>query len=69
MILSAATYDGYKTCQAGGDTAFPAIYPEKGEEFVFMNYTTPLSKRDRWWSHEQLGSTVLYVARLRWERK
>ncbi|MCS7298069.1 MAG: hypothetical protein RMK19_01135 [Bacteroidia bacterium] len=48
-----------------GDTAFPAIYPYSGRDFVLVNYTSPLSKEDRWWIRGQLGRTTLYRIRLR----
>ncbi|MCS6895761.1 MAG: hypothetical protein NZZ60_06410 [Bacteroidia bacterium] len=49
-----------------GDTAFPAIYPSRGEEFIIANYTNPLSGKDVWWLRGQLSRTVIYTARLRW---
>lgn len=50
-----------------GDTAFPAIYPDSGQEFVLINYTSPLSGKDVWWIRGQLGRTILYKLRLRWQ--
>lgn len=49
-----------------GDTAFPAIYPSTGRTFILINYTSPLSGKDRWWIGGQLRPTVLYKLRLEW---
>lgn len=49
-----------------GDTAFPAIYPAAGTDFILINYTSPLNGKDRWWIGGQLRDTYLYWLRLHW---
>lgn len=50
-----------------GDTAFPAAVKWEGQSYAVINYTSPLSGKDRLWIGGQLRPTHLYRIFLRWK--
>jgi hypothetical protein len=43
-----------------GDTAFPAITKIGPGKYVFMNYSSDITKRNKIWITGQLGKTYIY---------
>ncbi len=50
-----------------GDTAFPAIRRLDAHSFLIANYTSDISKKNRWWFWGQIKPTYIYLTKLTFE--
>ena len=50
-----------------GDTAFPAIRRLDAHSFLIANYTSDISKKNRWWFWGQIKPTYIYMTKLTFE--
>lgn len=50
-----------------GDTAFPAIRRLDENSFLIANYTSDITKKNRWWIFGQIKPTYIYISKLSFE--